>query len=320
MTREPLRIDKTIRLIELFAGYGSQAMALERLGAKFEHYRAIEFDKYAMASYNAVHGTDFEPTDIKDVKGIDLGIADKEHFTYLLTYSFPCTDLSIAGKQAGMARGSGTRSGLLWEVERLLTECKNLGNLPDILLMENVTEVHGYKNKSHFDEWVSFLDSLGYTSYLEDLNAADYLVAQHRERSIMVSILGNYNFKFPVGVPLNTCMADYLEDKVDEKFYVKSQKAYNLIVKLVDNGTLPSDEMPIPTHHQHQAEETTNIDRKALAYLNSKRIDKVDVEVAKTLCARDYKGFGTGFDTMNGVIEITSSEGENDNSNNNNAK
>lgn len=98
ITRQPLKIDNPIRLIELFAGYGSQAMALERLGADFERYRAIEFDKYAMASYNAVHGTDFEPTDIKDVKGIDLGIVDKEHFTYLLTYSFPCTDLSIAGK------------------------------------------------------------------------------------------------------------------------------------------------------------------------------------------------------------------------------
>lgn len=88
MTRKPFKIDKRIRLIELFAGYGSQAMALERLGADFEHYRAIEFDKYAMASYNAVHGTDFEPTDIKDIKGIDLGIVDKERFTYLLTYLF----------------------------------------------------------------------------------------------------------------------------------------------------------------------------------------------------------------------------------------
>lgn len=86
MTRKPFKIDKPIRLIELFAGYGSQAMALERLGADFEHYRAIEFDKYAMASYNAVHGTNFEPTDIKDIKGIDLGIVDKERFTYLLTH------------------------------------------------------------------------------------------------------------------------------------------------------------------------------------------------------------------------------------------
>ena len=214
-------------------------MAMERLGVNFEHYRAIEFDKYAMASYNAVHGTNFEPTDICTVKGDDLGIVDKEYFTYLLTYSFPCTDLSIAGKQAGMEKGSGTRSGLLWEVERLLNECDEL---PDVLVMENVTEVHGYKNISHFNDWCSFLESKGYTNYCEDLNAADYGVAQHRERTFMVSILGNYNYKFPTAIPLNKVMADYLEDEVDEKYYIKSQKAYDLIMKLVDEGTLPDDD------------------------------------------------------------------------------
>ena len=158
-----------------------------------------------------------------------------------------CTDLSLAGKQAGMAKGSGTRSGLLWEVERLLRECKELADkeprygLPDVLIMENVSEVRGYKNKAHFDDWVSFLDSLGYTSYADDLNAADYGVAQHRVRCFMVSILGDYNYRFPTQIPLNTVMADYLEDEVDEKFYIKSQKAYDLIVKLIDNGTLEDE-------------------------------------------------------------------------------
>ena len=140
-----------------------------------------------------------------------------------------------------MAKGSGTRSGLLWEVERLLKECNDLGNLPDVLVMENVSEVRGYKNKAHFDDWVSFLDSLGYTSYADDLNAADYGVAQHRVRCFMVSILGDYNYRFPTQIPLNTVMADYLEDEVDEKFYIKSQKAYDLIVKLIDNGTLEDE-------------------------------------------------------------------------------
>lgn len=133
-----------------------------------------------------------------------------------------------------MERGSGTRSGLLWEVERLLKECKEL---PDVMVMENVTEVHGYKNKSHFEEWISFLESLGYSNYYQDLNAADFGVAQHRERCFMVSILGNYNYKFPTTIPLNTVMADYLEESVDEKYYVTSQKAYDLIIKLVENGT-----------------------------------------------------------------------------------
>lgn len=96
---EPVTITKPIRLIELFAGYGSQAMALKRIGAKFEHYRVVEFDKYAIASYNAVHGTDFPTMDITKVHAEDLNICDTETFTYLLTYSFPCTDLSVAGKQ-----------------------------------------------------------------------------------------------------------------------------------------------------------------------------------------------------------------------------
>ena len=80
-----IRINNPIRLIELFAGYGSQAMALKRIGANFEHWRVCEFDKYAIKSYNAVHGTNFEPTDIKNLKGLDLGITDTKHFTYLLT-------------------------------------------------------------------------------------------------------------------------------------------------------------------------------------------------------------------------------------------
>ncbi len=84
------KIDKPIRLIELFAGVGSQAMALRNIGANFEHYRVVEFDKYAIASYNAIHGTDFEVSDIRNVKGGDLGIVDLNKWTYIMTYSFPC--------------------------------------------------------------------------------------------------------------------------------------------------------------------------------------------------------------------------------------
>mgnify|MGYP004663416005 CR=1 FL=1 len=86
-TREPISITKPIRLIELFAGYGSQTMALKRIGAKFEHYRVVEFDKYAIASYNAVHGTDFPTMDITKVHAEDLNICETEAFTYLLTHS-----------------------------------------------------------------------------------------------------------------------------------------------------------------------------------------------------------------------------------------
>ena len=87
--RPMYKIANKIRLIELFAGYGSQAMALRNIGADFEHYRVVEWDKYAVASYNAIHGTNFPPMDVCKMRGGDLGITDKDDYTYILTYSFP---------------------------------------------------------------------------------------------------------------------------------------------------------------------------------------------------------------------------------------
>lgn len=233
------KIRNHIRLIELFGGIGSQAMALRDIGADFEHYRVVEFDKYAVKSYNAIHGTAFEPTDIRNVKGEDLGIVDTQTFTYLLTYSFPCQDLSLAGKQKGMTKGSGTRSGLLWEVERLLNETENL---PQVLLMENVPQVHGTKNIDDFNKWIDFLKSKGYSNFWQDLNAKDYGVAQNRKRCFMVSILGNEVYEFPEPIKLNKCMKDYLEDEVDEKYYIKTEKAERLIADLYNRGVLEGKE------------------------------------------------------------------------------
>ena len=238
--RKPLKIDKPIRLIELFAGYGSQAMALENLGADFEHYRAVEFDKYAIASYNAVHGTDFPVMDVTEISGKDLGITETDKYCYILTYSFPCTSLSVAGKMLGMEEGSGTSSSLLWEVKRLLEETENL---PQILLMENVPRVHSEDNMPHFRKWLDFLESKGYSNYIEDLNAKDYGVAQNRYRTFCVSILGEYNYEFPEKVNLRYVMKDYLEENVDEKYYINSAKAQELIQKLLDNGTLGNDDL-----------------------------------------------------------------------------
>ena len=240
--REPIRITKPIRLIELFAGYGSQSMALRNIGAQFEHYRVVEFDKYAIASYNAVHGTDFPTMDITKVHAKDLDICDTGKYCSLMTYSFPCTDLSLAGKQAGMKKGSGTRSGLLWEVERILSEIReSAGELPQVLFMENVPQVHADANMADFQKWIDFLSDLGYVSYWQDLNAKDYGVAQNRNRCFMFSFLGEYNYHFPLPIPLAKRIKDYLEDEVDEKYYIGNEKAQKLIDSLVDNGTLPVD-------------------------------------------------------------------------------
>ena len=208
---------KPVRLIELFAGIGSQAKALKNLGVDFEHWYVCEFDKYAVQSYNAVHNTNFTTSDVTKITANDLNICDTEHFTYLLTYSFPCQDLSNAGKGRGMEKGSGTRSGLLWEVERLLNECTEL---PQVLLMENVPQVHSVKNKEHFDKWIAFLESKGYSNHWQDLNAKDYGIPQSRNRCYMVSILGEHSFEFPKSIPLELRLSDLLEQEVDEKYYL----------------------------------------------------------------------------------------------------
>lgn len=126
-----------------------------------------------------------------------------------------------------MAKGEGTRSGLLWEVERLLNECIEL---PQILLMENVTQVHGKKNIEHFDEWIAFLESKGYSNYWKDLNSKNFGIPQNRNRTFMVSVLGNYTYEFPKEIPLKLRLKDMLEKEVDEKYYL-SDKGIEYVIK-----------------------------------------------------------------------------------------
>lgn len=156
---------------------------------------------------------------IQQVKGKDLEIVDTDKYEYILTYSFPCQDLSLAGKGKGMADTS-TRSGMLWEVERILNELKELNQLPQILLMENVPQVHGSDNVEHFNKWQLALEKLGYKSYFQDLIATDYGIPQTRNRCFMVSILGEYSYTFPKPIPLELKLKDLLEDNVDEKYYI----------------------------------------------------------------------------------------------------
>ena len=169
---------------------------------------------------------------IMTINGNDLQVVDTDKFTYVLTYSFPCQDLSSAGKGAGMEKGSGTRSGLLWEVERLLDECEEL---PQVLLMENVPEVIGSKNIKHFAKWIEKLESLGYKNKWQCLNAKDFEIPQNRDRCFMVSILGDYYYDFPKTIPLTLRLKDMLEDNVDESFYL-SERA----VKGIENTSFSS--------------------------------------------------------------------------------
>ena len=159
---------------------------------------------------------------IQQVKGQDLEIIEKEQYEYILTYSFPCQDLSLAGKGKGMA-DTTTRSGMLWEVERILNELKTTNSLPQILLMENVPQVHGSDNVEHFNKWQLALERLGYKSYFQDLIATDYGIPQTRNRCFMVSILGDYSYSFPKPIPLELKLKDLLEEEVDEKYYLSDK-------------------------------------------------------------------------------------------------
>ena len=119
-----------LKVIELFAGVGSQTESLKEIGIKHEVVAISENDKYASRAYELLHGKVNNLGDIRAIK--ELPNAD------LWTYSFPCTDISLAGTQKGFDKGSNTQSSLLWEVERLLTKANENNNLPSILLMENV--------------------------------------------------------------------------------------------------------------------------------------------------------------------------------------
>ena len=158
---------------------------------------------------------------IMKVHGDDLEIVETDKYEYIVSYSFPCQDLSNAGQKRGMSvsqKDGGTRSGLLWEVERILTECENK---PQILLMENVPEVIGIRNIKDFQKWEAKLTQLGYTNYVGVLNAKNYGIPQNRRRCFMISILGDYSYDLPKATPLKYLLEDLLEEgKIDEKYYL----------------------------------------------------------------------------------------------------
>ena len=194
-------------------------------------------EKQVRTIYNNIKAT-HNLVNIQQVKGEDLCIKDTDKFTYLLTYSFPCQDLSLSGKRLGMSDTS-TRSGMLWEVERILQECKDLGTLPQVLLMENVPQVKS-NDPLAWEKWLSRLEELGYKNYHQDLIATDYGIPQTRNRCFMISILGDYNYVFPKPIPLKLKLKDMLEDNVDEKYYlsdkqIKDIQSWNAYEKPLEN-------------------------------------------------------------------------------------
>lgn len=203
--------DHPIRLFEAFAGIGCQRMAFKKLNIQVESVGISEIDKYALRSYKAIHGDCNNWGNIIEVKGDYLPEID------IFTWSFPCTDLSKAGKQKGLVN---TRSGLCFEVLRILREAHKSDRLPRVLIMENVVDLIQTKFISQFNEIQAELESLGYKNYYKTLNAKDYGIPQNRNRVFMISVLGDYYYEFPKPIPLERKLSDVLEDKVDKKYYL----------------------------------------------------------------------------------------------------
>jgi DNA (cytosine-5)-methyltransferase 1 len=329
------KITKPVRLIELFAGIGSQHQALKNLGVKIDRSTIVEWQVNSIQAYNDIHirkyddhtqgltkedlakrlsdygvsidynepvkleslmrkGEDWlrnvynniintnNKVNIMSVKGKDLQITETDKYDYILTYSFPCQDLSKAGLRKGMSDKT-TRSGLLWEVERILSECKEL---PQILLMENVPDVIGSRFISDFQRWEERLRELGYSNHTEILNSKDFGIPQNRERAFMVSILGSSLYNFPQKQPLKLRLKDMLEKEVDEKYYI-SEKLFNYFTDNKDrNGFVRGDRFhPRDENSEYAFTITTNPSGRA----TDNFIDETK-EFANYLTWKDSKG------------------------------
>lgn len=221
-----------LKLLELFAGIGACSKALERLGIEHEIVDAVEIDKYAIASFNAIHGTNFKTQDITTW--------DKDIEADLIMHGSPCQDFSLAGKQAGGDIGSGTRSSLMYETIRIVGKLR-----PKYVVWENVKNLLSKKHKHNFDAYIETMNILGYNSYYQVLNAKNYGIPQNRERVFTISIrkdIDDRSFKFPEKEPLKLRLKDILEEQVDEKYYL-SDKMMNYVLKPGTKGYMKEPEL-----------------------------------------------------------------------------
>lgn len=236
-----------LRVFTAFSGYDSQCLALNRLKELFPEFDYTlvgwsEIEDAAIQAHNALfeNAKSLNLNDITKIMWTDVPDFD------LFTYSFPCTDISQAGKQAGLSKDSGTRSSLLWECKKAI-EIKR----PRYLLMENVAALVSKKFINDFHEWLSVLDRIGYESFSQVLNAKHYGVPQNRERIFVVSILRTDEdsmpkYHFPKPQPLQLCLADVLEEDVDEKYFLSDEMLARFCEKSMEEESslsIPFDAM-----------------------------------------------------------------------------
>ena len=217
-----------IRLLSLFSGIGAFESALRRGGYQFETVNYCEIDPYAAKAYSQIHDIP-EEKNLHDVREVNPLLLDNVN---LVTYGFPCVDISVAGKQEGFFKkdGSVTRSGLFFEALRIIEFLQ-----PEYAICENVKALTSKKFEKEFNTVLSSLAEVGYNNYWKVLNAKDYGVPQNRERIFIISIrkdIDTGTFTFPEKQELKLRVKDMLEPEVDEKFYINSDRAKKLIEKI----------------------------------------------------------------------------------------
>lgn len=268
-----------LKVLECFAGVGSQSMALRNIGVDFEVVGIMEIDKYGLICYSAIHknlnddievksdeymydylrnknvGTNFSTgknelpkkgeklrqiyiadkkcRNLGDITKVDIDKVPEHDF---MTYSFPCKNISVEGKQDSFEEGSGTQSSLLWECKKIITAKK-----PKFLMLENVMNIVSKRHKPQFDIWCKWLEDQGYVNYWKVYNGNDFGVAQSRERVIMISIKRELseriNFKNPNGQYKKNKLIDVIDtSNIDE--YLVDESYLNGFVEIIDNKLL----------------------------------------------------------------------------------
>ena len=219
-----------MKVLSLFSGIGAFEKALDNLQIPYELAGFSEIDKYAVKSYCAIHGVD-ESMNLRDITKIDEKVLPKD--IDLITYGFPCQDISIAGEQKGLFNDDGTqtRSGLFFEALRVIETTQ-----PRVAIAENVKNLTGKKFKEQFALVLESLDEAGYNNYWKVLNAKDYGIPQNRERVFIISIRKDIDrgYEFPKPFPLQLRLKDMLEDEVDEIFYISDERTKSLQRDLIN--------------------------------------------------------------------------------------
>lgn len=245
-----------IKLLELFGGIGACTKAIERLGIKYQVVDYVENDKYAVNSYNAIHNTNFKPQDIRDWdKAVDID---------LIMHGSPCQDFSLAGKQKGGDKGSGTRSSLMYETLRIVEKLK-----PKYVIWENVKNIISKRHIHNFNAYVEEMKNYGYKSFYKVMNASDYGIPQHRERVITISIRDDIenSFEFPKAIELKKPLKEFLEKNVDESYYLSPER----IKKITKEDVNSSDFIPIKNCTKKGYLEATDGDGCYISAIDKKR-------------------------------------------------